>query len=206
MMPIIDDVVIRPKLARLVVMSNSADQGRARLTQALARVAEGDRAALREVYDLTSAKLFGVCLRISQDRQSAEDSLQDVYLKVWNRAGRFDAERASPITWLCAIARNTAIDARRAGGGAVLVPQELAAEVADDRATAPELIEAGQERARIFECLDGLEEKQGRAIRAAFFDGLTYAHLAEAMKVPLGTMKSWVRRGLMQLKGCLGDD
>ena len=182
------------------------DSARTRLTEALARVASGDRAALREVHDLTAAKLFGVCLRISQDREAAEDILQDVYIKVWNRAGRFDAAKASPITWLCAIARNTAIDARRASSGAVLLPQEFADGVADDSASAPEMIIADQDRARIFGCMDALEPKQGRAIRAAFFDGLTYAQLAEAMKVPLGTMKSWVRRGLMQLKGCLGDD
>src|SRR4051812_30376600 len=126
-------------------MPEPAAAARARLTDALARVADGDRAALREVYDLTAAKLFGVCLRISGDRESAEDILQDVYIKVWNRAGRFDAERASPVTWLCAIARNTAIDARRASGRAALVPEEHAAEIADDRATAPEMIEAAQE-------------------------------------------------------------
>lgn len=181
-----------------------ADAARARLTEALARVADGDRAALRTVYDLTAAKLFGVCLRISGDRESAEDILQDVYVKVWNRAGRFDAERASPITWLCAIARNTAIDARRAAGGPTQ-PIEDAFDIADERASAPELIEAGQDRARIFDCLGKLDAKQGGAIRSAFFDGLTYAELADRMKVPLGTMKSWVRRGLMQLKACLGD-
>ncbi|HEX8301930.1 sigma-70 family RNA polymerase sigma factor [Sphingomonas sp.] len=182
----------------------SLDPARERLTLAMARVANGDRAALREVYRLTSAKLFGVCLRISQDREAAEDILQDVYLKVWNRAGRFDAERASPITWLCVIARNTAIDWRRSAGPAML-GQEAAAAIADDGASAPELIEADQDRARIYQCLAALEPRQSSAIRAAFFDGLTYSQLAEIMKVPLGTMKSWVRRGLMQLKGCLGD-
>lgn len=183
----------------------ASDTARSRLSAALARVATGDRAALRQVYDLTSAKLFGVCLRISQDREAAEDILQDVYIKVWNRAGRFDPTRASPITWLCAIARNTAIDARRASAGPAMVGAELAAEIADDRALAPELIDAEQDRARIFDCLEGLEEKQGRAIRAAFFDGFTYSQLAERMAVPLGTMKSWVRRGLLQLRECLGD-
>jgi RNA polymerase sigma-70 factor (ECF subfamily) len=178
---------------------------RERLTAALSRVAAGERAALREVHDLTAAKLFGVCLRISHDREAAEDILQDVYLKVWNRAGRFDAARASPITWLCAIARNTAIDWRRANSGPTLVSDDHAAEIADDRATAPERIEAMQERARIFHCLDSLELRQGGAIRSAFFDGLTYVQLAERMKVPLGTMKSWVRRGLLQLRECLGD-
>jgi RNA polymerase sigma-70 factor (ECF subfamily) len=175
------------------------------LVAALSRVAAQDRTALREVYDRTAPKLFGVCLRISGNREAAEDILQDVYLKVWNRAGRFDATRASPVTWLCAIARNAAIDWRRAHGGPVLVTEEHAAEVPDTRETAPERIEAAQDRARIFHCLEALEVRQGSAIRLAFFDGFTYAQLADRMKVPLGTMKSWVRRGLLQLRECLGD-
>ena len=171
----------------------------------LAHVAEGDRAALRQLYDLTSAKLFGVCLRISQDREVAEDLLQDVYLKVWNRAGRFDASKASPITWLCAIARNTAIDWRRASKAPMILPEDAAADIADDTLSAPEMIDADRERARIFLCLDALEDRTRSAIRSAFFDGLSYAQLADRMTVPLGTMKSWIRRGLMQMKACLGD-
>lgn len=185
--------------------ASQGDHDREALIAALRRVASGERAALRDVYDRTAAKLFGVCLRISQDREAAEDILQDVYLKVWNRADRFDSERASPITWLCAIARNAAIDWRRAQGGATMVSEELAAAVPDATASAPERIEAMQERARIFHCLDALDMRQRGAIRAAFFDGLTYAQLAEQMAVPLGTMKSWVRRGLLQLRACLGD-
>ena len=95
------------------MVDEAASLRRERLIADLDRVARGDERALRDVYDATSAKLFGVCLRISGDRDAAEDILQQVYLKVWDRAGRFDAERASPITWLCTIARNTAIDWRR---------------------------------------------------------------------------------------------
>ncbi len=194
-----------PATTPLVTTSGGQDAARLRLSDALARVADGDRASLRTVYDLTSAKLFGVCLRICQDREVAEDILQDVYIKVWSRAGRFDAERASPVTWLCAIARNTAIDWRRATKGPALLPEEAAAGVADGSMSAPDVIDADRERARIFECLDALEDKQRGAIRAAFYDGLSYPQLAEAMAVPLGTMKSWIRRGLIQMKACLGD-
>lgn len=178
---------------------------RNRLVKALGRVAKQDSAALRQVYDMTSAKLFGICLRICADRDEAEDILQDVYIKIWNRAGRFDPLRASPITWLCTIARNTAIDTRRAKGGAVLLPETAAYHVADTAMSADSLIEDDQQRARIFECLDGLDAQHSASIRAAFFNGLTYADLAEHMKVPLGTMKSWIRRGMQQLKACLGD-
>ncbi|PJI88442.1 RNA polymerase subunit sigma [Sphingomonas koreensis] len=181
-------------------------EDRERLVGTLSRVARGEQEALRELYAATASKLFGVCLRISHDREAAEDILQDVYLKVWNKAGRFDAARASPITWLCAIARNTAIDWRRANRAEPLLREDAAAHIADDRATAAEQIGEAQDRARIFHCLDALEARQGSAIRAAFFDGFTYAQLADRMKVPLGTMKSWVRRGLIQLRDCLGDD
>jgi RNA polymerase sigma-70 factor (ECF subfamily) len=184
---------------------SAGDGARARLVEALAAVAGGDRKALKTVYDLTAAKLMGVCLRICQDREAAEDVMQDVYLKVWDRAGRFDASRASPITWLCTIARNTAIDWRRSRGLRDTAPVEAALELADGRPSAEALLEAGETQARIFDCLEALEEKPRAAIRAAFFHGRTYPDLAAAAAVPLGTMKSWIRRGLLQLRGCLGD-
>lgn len=186
------------------MQNEAARQGREWLSSALVAVAKGDEAALRKVYDATSAKLFGVCLRICKDREAAEDVLQLVYIKIWNRAGRFEAQRASPISWLCAIARNTAIDWVRANG-TVHLAQDAAAAVADTSPLAPDMIEMTQQRARIFECLEALDERPRNAIRAAFFDGLTYAQLADAMTVPLGTLKSWVRRGLIQLRGCVDD-
>ncbi len=182
----------------------AADSKRKRLVVALKRVASRDRTALREIYDSTSAKLFGVCLRICKDREAAEDVLQQVYIKVWERAGRFDPQRASPITWLCTLARNTAIDWLRANGKDHL-PESAAAAIADANPLASDTMQTAQEDARLFDCLDALDDHSRTAIRAAFFDGLTYSQLAEAMAVPLGTLKSWVRRGLIQLKGCLGD-
>lgn len=185
--------------------ASAADAARQRLIEALQRVARGDRAGLREVYALTSAKLMGVCLRICQDRDVAEDIMQDVYWKIWNRAGRYDPARASPITWLCTIARNTAIDWRRAHPPLATVGVEAALGVGDDRPPADQGIEADQRSARIVECLDALEDRQQAAIRSAFFEGMSYPELAARAAVPLGTMKSWVRRGLLQLRGCLGD-
>lgn len=186
--------------------TSTGDAERQRLVDDLHRVARGDRAALRSVYDETSAKLFGICLRISRDRELAEDVLQDVYLKVWRRAGRFDATKASPITWLAAIARNTAIDAIRKRGRRDEVSDDVLADFVDDTPRADVLVEQGQERARVVDCLDTLEGEQKRSIREAFFGGLTYAELAERRGVPLGTMKSWIRRGLSRMKECLGDD
>jgi RNA polymerase sigma factor (sigma-70 family) len=181
-----------------------AEARRRQLSAAIRRVAGGDRAALRLVYDATAAKLFGVCLRILNDRSEAEDVLQEVYLNVWGKAASFDEARASPITWLVAIARNRAIDRARSGGVARLsAPIEAADAIPDPTPLAAETLEAAQENSRLYSCLDELELRQSTAIRAAFIDGLTYEELAERQNVPLGTMKSWIRRGLAKLRACL---
>src|SRR5438132_554501 len=175
-----------------------ADASRSQLSAALARVAGGDRAALRIVYQDTSAKLFGVCLRILNDRSEAEDVIQDVYLTVWRKAASFDPLRASPITWLVAIARNRAIDRLRASGATRrMEPIENAEDVQDAGPSALERVAAGQEQARLAGCMGELEDRHAAAIRAAFLDGITYEDLAARMRVPLGTMKSWIRRGLL---------
>jgi RNA polymerase sigma-70 factor (ECF subfamily) len=177
---------------------------RSQLVAALARVAAGDRAALRIIYQDTSAKLFGVCLRILNDRSEAEDVLQDVYVTVWRRAATFDPNRASPITWMVAIARNRAIDRLRSGAvSRRMGPIELASEVRDPSPAAVDRVAAAQEHQRLARCLEELEARHSAAIRAAFLDGATYEELAERMSVPLGTMKSWVRRGLLKLRACL---
>jgi RNA polymerase sigma factor (sigma-70 family) len=183
--------------------ADNAELLRAELSGLIESVARGDRKALAAVYDRTSAKLYGVCLRIARDRAAAEDILQDVYLKVWNRAGRFDRTRASPITWLCAIARNSAIDWVRKHG----TPTPPIIDTSDlpgtDIGDAMEAMLADEGRAHIFDCLAALPPKQQRAIRLAFFDGSSHSELASSMDAPLGTIKSWIRRGLLQLRGCL---
>lgn len=168
--------------------------------------AGGDPSGVRRVYDLTSAKLFGICLRICGDRQAAEDVLQDVYVKVWRRAGAFDAGRASPISWLAMIAHNAAIDWVRREGRATMLPQSHLDAVADERPAADALLGDAQERARLHACLDGLEPDQSAVIRRAFLDGMSYPDLAQSLGRPLGTIKSWARRGMARLKDCLGDD
>ncbi len=181
-------------------------EARARLCAALERVGAEDRDAFREVYALTSAKLFGICLRICGERTGAEDVLHEVYLTIWKRAGAFEPGRASPISWLATIARNRAIDWVRAKGVRPTRPIEDAALIADETPDQFSIAQRDETSRRLHDCLDALEERQRDAIRTAFFDGMTYAELAAAKGVPLGTMKSWVRRGLMQLKGCVGDD
>lgn len=180
------------------------DERRERLVRALSRASEGRQEALREIYDLTSAKLFGICLRILGDRQEAEDALQDVYVSVWRRAGSFDRERASPITWLATLARNRAIDRLRAlKRGGAKVPVMAAADVADPADDALAKLQSSEERQRLASCIGELEGRSAAAIRSAFFGGATYAELAAGAGVPLGTMKSMVRRSLIKLKACL---
>lgn len=185
---------------------DAAAAARARLVELLLLTGQEDRAAFATLYQNTSAKLFGICLRICGERQGAEDVLHEVYLTIWKRAGAFEPGRASPITWLATIARNKAIDWRRARGVRTAAPIEEAAPIADSRPLASDLLADRQDAERLHLCLDTLEPKAQLAIRTAFFEGLTYAELADRLAVPLGTMKSWIRRGLIRLKECLARD
>lgn len=165
-------------------------------------VAVGDRRALADLYDRTSGKLYGICVRLLDSQAEAEEVLQDVYVTVWNKAGRFDPLKASPITWLAVLARNKAIDRlrlRRMPTDSI----EKAGDIADDRPSALDVLESAEEQDRLDGCLDELEPQHKSMIQAAFLDGATYPELAEREGVPLGTMKSWIRRGLIRLRGCL---
>jgi RNA polymerase sigma-70 factor (ECF subfamily) len=178
---------------------------RERLAGALRRVGEKDASALEEVYASTSAKLFGICLRILKDREEAEDALQEVYVKVWRSAASFDPARASPITWLATLARNRAIDNLRSSARSRgTEPIEAGLEVADPQKDAFSAAAEGQDRVRLTACIGELDQHQSAAIRSAFLEGATYGELAERSKIPLGTMKSWIRRGLLRLRECLG--
>lgn len=168
----------------------------------LQSVATGDRSSLKTLYDRTSAKLYGICLRVLHDQEDAEDVLQSVYLTVWRKAVLFDPSKASVITWLAVLTRNRAVDRLRQTHR----PTEgldAVAEVADDRMSAVEVLEQAEDRTRLSHCLDELDERPRSMIRAAFLDGASYPDLAKREGVPLPTMKSWVRRALLRLRGCM---
>lgn len=173
------------------------------LAQLMPRIASGDRSALRQLYQATSAKLFGVCLRILSDRDESEDVLQEVYLTIWRRADRFDAGRASVTTWISTIARNRAIDRLRARGPMAYAEPVEELEIEDGAPRAEALLEKAQDAQALGRCLGELDDRTQAVIRTAFFDGVTYEALAHRMAAPLGTVKSWIRRGLLKLKGCL---
>jgi RNA polymerase sigma-70 factor (ECF subfamily) len=168
----------------------------------IARTALRDRVAFRELYQRTSAKLFGVMLRILRDRAEAEEALQDVYIKIWQRADRYVAGAYSPISWLVAVARNQALDRIRARK-----PRTEDIDAALDIADAgpdPEraAVESG-ERGRIEDCLGQLDADKADCVRGAYLDGFSYEELATRHDVPLNTMRTWLRRSLLKLRDCL---
>jgi RNA polymerase sigma factor (sigma-70 family) len=180
------------------------DAARRQLAAALARIAGGDQQALRFLYRETSAKLFAVCHRILLDKGEAEDVLQEVYIAVWRHAGAFDPNRASPISWLVAISRNRSIDRLRSRATVARHRTiDEAADVSDSGPTALAQLETSQDHQQLMRCLDELEPQHAGAIRSAFFDGATYEELAQRMSIPLGTIKSWIRRSLLRLRQCL---
>lgn len=168
----------------------------------LARVQLRDRAAFSDLYSATSAKLFGVCLRVLNDRALAEDVLQDVFVKVWNKADRYRVTGHSPMTWLITIARNQAIDRLRSSGPATTDIDQIAPIASAGPDPEGQLIAADEAR-RVVACLDTLEPNRAEAVRAAYLDGKTYADLAKRFDVPLNTMRTWLRRSLITLKECL---
>ena len=185
------------------------------LAQLLARAGLGDRAAFATLYERTSPHLFAVVLRINRDRAQAEDILQEVYVNVWRSAQSFDAAQSQPLTWLTSIARNRAIDSlRRAqtqpqiqsantSGGEEGEEFDVVDTVADDTAGPLELLSRASDARALSTCMQGLSAPQRQSVAMAFFDGLSHAEVAEQMKQPLGTVKSWVRRALLALKSCL---
>jgi RNA polymerase sigma factor (sigma-70 family) len=173
------------------------------LNRLLIQTGRNDQKAFAELYKRTSSKLFGVCLRMLHDRGEAEEVLQETYTTVWRRAASFDAAKASAITWLITLSRNKAIDRLRQHREELLDDPSRLDEAVDDQPTPAADAETSQEYRRLQLCLDELEPQQRDSVREAFFTGATYNELATRCMVPLGTMKSWIRRSLMQLRTCL---
>ena len=180
-----------------------ASRERELLSDALGRVGIGDRKAFEFLYRRTSAKLFGVCLRIFGNRHEAEEALQDAYLTIWNRAAAFDRDKASPISWLVAVTRNRAIDRLRVRDKGKVVELDEALAIPDPAPDAEKQLVASDESRVMDSCIDRLEDRDAKFIRAAFWNGRTYADLAVAESTPLPTIKSRIRRALIKLRHCL---
>lgn len=183
------------------------------LEQHLTRSALGDRHAFAELYRQTCGHLYAVVLRIQPDRSIADDLLQEIYVAVWKAAGSYDAGRAQPLTWLTQIARNRAIDSLRR---AQVQPRfdagpndvdddgdDVYAQVADPAAGPAALLEQASDALQLQRCMAHLSAPQRQTVALAFFDGLSHSEVAERLRQPLGTVKSWARRALATLKACL---
>ena len=179
----------------------------ARLTQLLARTALADQAAFSELYRLTAPHLYGVALRILREPAQAEELLQDAFVSIWHHAGSYAAAKAKPRTWLAAIVRNRCLDQlrRRQPDTVTMTRDEDESDMEfEDMGPTPEaMLLAGADAQSIRACVDGLEGGQKQAISLAFVRGMSHAELAQHLRQPLGTVKSWVRRGLERLRKCL---
>lgn len=187
-------------------MDDVRNRDRDLLSDALVKTGGGDKAAFEFVYRKTSAKLFGVCLRIFPERAEAEEALQDAYINIWNRAGRYEPGRFSPISWLVAVTRNRAIDSLRSGGKMRSAPIEDASLIADNAPLADAMLQSQDDDNALQGCIETLESRDAIFIRAAFLNGMTYAELADQEALPLGTVKSRIRRALLKLRNCLGGE
>ena len=178
-----------------------------KLAELLARTALADEGAFAELYRQTSSHLYAVALRMLRDKAAAEDALQEAFVSVWHHAGTYVATKSRPQTWLTSIVRNRCLDLlrRRVPDTMTLTRDDDEVEI-DLPAAGPtpvEMLLSGADAAMVRTCVDALPSGQKQAIALAFFHGLSHSELAVQLREPLGTVKSWIRRGLERLKSCL---
>ena len=172
------------------------------LEKMIAAIALGNQSEFQQLYNATSAKLFGVCLRILNNQTDAEEALQEVYIKVWRSADRYATGQASPISWLAAIARNTAIDRYRAKKPETADIAE--AEIIADEAPSPEAHALlSDDVGRLKGCMEELDDRHALAVKQVYLNGWTYQEAADELQIPLNTAKTWIRRSLISLRECL---
>jgi RNA polymerase sigma-70 factor (ECF subfamily) len=173
---------------------------RRRMAKLIGACATGDRPAFRQLYDLSARFVFGIVLAIVREREAAAEVAQDVYVSIWQRAESFDAKKGNPLAWMAAIARNRAIDRLRADRvrGFVTATDEVP-DIAGNDPPAGLLVDAIALR----RALDDLRPDFRKALLLSYFKGYSHVELAGALDIPVGTAKSWVRRGLAALKEAL---
>ena len=178
------------------------------LRSLLAAVARRDAAAFRALYDATSPKLFGFALRILNRKELAEDVLQESFVSVWNNAGSYQAGLAAPMTWMTTIVRNRAYDLLRRMDATVEIDADTfdkdVMEALESSDPSPiDVLSMNSEARALAHCFSRLEGLHRQAIALAFYHDLSHSEVAQQMKLPLGTVKTWVRRGLERLRTCL---
>ncbi len=175
-----------------------------RLLALLRQVASRDRAAFSALYSATSAKLYGIVLRVLNRRDIADEILQDVYLKIWQSAAEFDSARGSPIAWMASIARNRAIDEVRRTHHMQQHDAPEALAVASGEPDALSVLASKQELQRLLTCMEKLEPGRRDMVLLAYLHGLSREALAFKFGHPVATIKTWLHRSLAQLKDCVG--
>lgn len=189
-------------------MSMKAESPDTQLIALIDRVALADESALKELYELTSSKLYGVAVRVVTNKSWAEDVLQEAFLNVWRIAGDYKASLSPPMAWLCLIVRSRGLDflrrrtSERADQG-VELDDVLSDTLEGDSDNPMDTALAGEQAWALHQCLSQLENKQREVVSLAYLRDLSHGELAEQLKLPLGTVKTWIRRGLEQLRGCM---
>lgn len=171
------------------------------LSSLLLACARGDRGAFKQIYDSQSPQLYGIALRITRDPALAADALHDAFLQTWQNAGRFNAARGRAEAWLISLVRYRALDAVRSRKREVVT--DTPPEQTDTAPSQLETVSLEADARSLQRCLETLDPERRRVIASAFMDGYSHAELAKKLNVPLGTVKSWIRRGLESLKKCL---
>jgi len=179
-------------------LSGDSEADERQLAAALARCASGDKTALRVIYDAEAARMTGVAFRILRRRDLAEEATQDAFVRIWRSAGSFDAARGSARGWLYAVLRNRALTILR-DEGRFDSTEDLDAAAIDEP-----VVERLPESSALRRCLEALDAKYRSAIVFSYVHGLSHGELAGRLKVPLGTAKSWTRRGMLSLQECMG--
>jgi RNA polymerase sigma-70 factor (ECF subfamily) len=165
--------------------------------------AGGDRAALHGLYESTAPQLFGLALGILRSRDLAEDILQESFVLVWRHARSFDPGRGTAMAWLARIVRNQCFDLLRRRGRESPLDEALLQKREDPGPGPAELTALSRDARRLKSCLDELEESPRRSLMLAYYEGMTFEQVAGRLNAPLGTVKSWIRRSLIRLKGCM---
>ncbi|TGN40658.1 sigma-70 family RNA polymerase sigma factor [Marinobacter confluentis] len=184
-------------------MQSDPSTSTAGISKLIARVAQADRAAFSSLYQATAPKLLGVVLRILNNRAWAEEVIQDAYLKVWQKAGQFDEDKSSPITWMVSIARNSAIDELRKHPTGRTVNDDQLDQVPGGQTTAQQQVEDQQSVNQLNHCIDQLEKERQDMVRLAYLNGWSRDDLAGQFGQPVNTVKTWLRRALQDIKRCL---
>ncbi|WP_424811486.1 sigma-70 family RNA polymerase sigma factor [Roseococcus sp. YIM B11640] len=168
----------------------------------LARVAGGDRAALQSLYKLQSVRLFGIAMAVLRDRDAAADAVHDGFINISRRAGLYDPERGPAEAWIGAVIRHAALDIARRRGREIPTDDATLGDTPVEPAQL-DSISAGEDGTRLRACLEALPEKNRQGILLAFVHGLSHPQIAARLELPIGTVKSWIRRGLLSLRECL---